>query len=565
MRLVDLGKNPRNNGMRLVSTGDLEGPVKYAVVCKPRGSMFSIDTALKMKEALAKPDGLHWREVPQQFQDIAVLAHEQDIRYLWVNHLCIMSENPYERTWHLDQIDAIFGQAYITLVGGNGDSKSSLFRRQLPNSDSHGMPSTVSIELSKAGRKYTVHARQELYTAHFDVLGRENPVVMVRYDMQPPAAGLNNDFAHFLNDEDFILQQLMLSPRVLHIHPLELLWECGEATKCECRVLDGVEAKTTRQRLRSHHQKRTTHSMAWSFVQEEYHRRVSLSALPSERLLHIAGLARWWQENTRLAYLAGIFARSAEDLAQSLLWNICPLPGRSTRQVSGVTRYHSPGVPSWSPFSMTALGKYTYYHGNAQNYNVHFSLDRYFKFLDVTYKTPPGAREDPFMAGSWTLHIEGRLLLATVDMKTVYHSVAWFNLAPANESCGPNMLAKPGWYQPIGHPSLTPMPPQHGGDQFSAVARFKPDCDFWVRDQAERYHSQGQRWVYVYLLVLGKTVVGVPGVQKSPTHFSHVGLVLRRSPSKLKERQGFERIGTFISRADLGYFMQSQTGQIDLV
>ena len=160
----------------------------------------------------------------------------------------------------------------------------------------------------------------------------------------------------------WILQERMLSTRILHFGPCEMAWECDEHVKCECCLGPRrANLRPFRNLILSHniHEDKIYFdgeaypiSRIWAIVLRKY-TRMKLSH-ESDILAAISGLASRIARHTSKTYVAGIFK---EDLPWSLLWVV----EASSKRLKG-------DFPSWSWASVRGASTLDGYLHNSLNH-----------------------------------------------------------------------------------------------------------------------------------------------------------------------------------------------------
>jgi hypothetical protein len=181
------------------------------------------------------------------------------------------------------------------------------------------------------------------------------------------------DIASPLLARAWVFQEKLLSRRAVFFAKSEILWQCQERVRCECRELDSHSAISPQveEILQAHPNRalgppqmaahedygrlqrrfaeitsgRCTEQQArdfWLEVVTEY----SSMALTreSDRPYAVAGVARRIRGVTRDRYFVGLWL---EDLPRGLLWRAAKQSSRGARR--------RPGIPSWSWMSRTEL------------------------------------------------------------------------------------------------------------------------------------------------------------------------------------------------------------------
>jgi hypothetical protein len=65
---------------------------------------------------LEKVDSLSTHQLPRTIQDAMILVASLGVRYLWVDALCIVQDDPNEKHCQINQMNIIYSQAWLTLV-----------------------------------------------------------------------------------------------------------------------------------------------------------------------------------------------------------------------------------------------------------------------------------------------------------------------------------------------------------------------------------------------------------------------------------------------------------------
>ena len=149
--------------------------------------------------------GIPSKELPQTFQDAITVTRRLQIRYLWIDSLCILQDSPEDWTHESVQMHHVYGNAYVTLAADDSrDSSQGLFRGRLP---------------SLATPTIVVTAWKEALAKRFIVIHR-------RFWSESVAESP-------LNRRAWVLQERYLSPRIIHFGETQILWECKSRDCCE--------------------------------------------------------------------------------------------------------------------------------------------------------------------------------------------------------------------------------------------------------------------------------------------------------------------------------------------
>ena len=163
---------------------------------------------------------IQWELLPKTFRDAVIFTYDLGVRYLWIDSLCIIQDD--DEDWQRESLSmhTYYRNAYLTLAASKSTGPH----------DGMYVSTGAEFELRQvsitntSGVDVTVLTRRAI--SHFD---------------RP------QDFP--LMKRGWVFQERILSPRVLHFGPQELLWECMENRSCECGFPNTfnmrVEAKWT--------------------------------------------------------------------------------------------------------------------------------------------------------------------------------------------------------------------------------------------------------------------------------------------------------------------------------
>lgn len=206
-RVLDLGP-PEEPRVKLLETSDTSGT--YACLSHCWGKVTSIQTEKKTLPLFR--DSIAWSSLPQTFQDAIHFVRKLGLRYLWIDSLCIIQDDPEDWRQESAKMSSIYQDSYITIAA----TKSA-------NADggcySDATPFDIDHELTMTFQGRTpaqVYVREKV--AHFDVFKVDNSRSLFP-----------------LLSRGWAFQERLLAPRVLHFCKKELVWECQEFSSCECR------------------------------------------------------------------------------------------------------------------------------------------------------------------------------------------------------------------------------------------------------------------------------------------------------------------------------------------
>jgi hypothetical protein len=251
--------------------------------------------------------------MPKTFRDALQVTRALGYRYLWIDALCIIQDDPEDVAREMASMGIIYRQSTLTIFAANGpDTDSGLFsKRDARSSKSCNVRVTI-----KRGSKVSHYCRS----------------------IQP--WGQNSNSA--LQRRGWVLQEEVLSGRLLTFDTSVVRWCCITSDARECRpCMDTSDSyddqKESSKRMCNkannamrlivrrpdifnefpHHlySDRRNHFDIWYAMIEDYSKR-GLS-VASDKLLAVAGLASLMQKNYGLTYATGLWK---EDLQAGLCW-----------------------------------------------------------------------------------------------------------------------------------------------------------------------------------------------------------------------------------------------------
>lgn len=285
VRLVETQKSIKP---QYVSLSHCWGPPEKRPLCTVKGNVE------------AHMEEVPWAELSQTFRDACLLCSELGIRYIWIDSLCIIQDDPNDWQHEAAIMCRVYEESEFTIAASSAPSSSAgLF----------GVRSKIKfVELP-------------YYHRHSGTSGS------VYAYLSPTAPGTTVNKAP-LNERAWVLQEYVLSRRTIHFTVHGMVWSCSREPAL---MLDEYNS-------RGSHLVPST----WIAMIREYTKR-SLT-YKSDKLMAIQGLANAWVRKSQNTYYYGIFL---EDLPHSLMWIWSGMgQDRLVRDVAC-------GVPSWTWASTT--------------------------------------------------------------------------------------------------------------------------------------------------------------------------------------------------------------------
>ncbi|PVI06654.1 HET-domain-containing protein [Periconia macrospinosa] len=317
------------------------------------------------KTLKAYKQGIPWASFPRAFQEAILLTRSRGFRWLWIDSLCIIQDDPLERIAEAMNMGEIFGNAFVTLAATSSvDTSQGLFPPRDP-------PFRLQTSDISRGSPSKVYVREQ--PLHYSFKTSFDPCTQITDWELPLNTSRESDVQTPLLRRAWTYAERLLSPRVLHFTRSEMILECSEGYQCEChrienptydpRATDPIKqlfariADATKKAAKSNDeqmdgvtsqladtsitetrsQKREEALQIWTYIVTEYtNKRITYDA---DRLLAIAAVAKTFSKFLDSGYIAGQWTCSTINL----LW----YPNDSTH-CRRPKRIPSRNIPSWS-------------------------------------------------------------------------------------------------------------------------------------------------------------------------------------------------------------------------
>jgi hypothetical protein len=87
----------------------------------------------KTQTISSNKDGIPVDALPRTFQDAIHIARALDIRYLWIDSLCIVQDDDQDWAKHVESMAAIYANSYVTLAAGSSEDDDCGFFTTVPD------------------------------------------------------------------------------------------------------------------------------------------------------------------------------------------------------------------------------------------------------------------------------------------------------------------------------------------------------------------------------------------------------------------------------------------------
>jgi hypothetical protein len=302
--------------LRLVTHLDSSSSTHYAALSHCWGSTTPLMLTHHTYQDFMR--SIYLQAIPQSFQDAIYTAKKLDVRYLWVDSLCIIQDDREDWSREAASMGNYYRNAFVVLSSLSASDGSVGFLRPRNLDSSTRLGSGLRIRRARPS------------WAHI-------------FENSP------------LSRRAWVFQERLLSTRIVHFEHNELFWECLEVSAREgsfvekaglwngddwnpeslkrCLAFDNVINSNSRvSRLQQDLLIRL-----WYRVLRHY---TTLHVTIARDMLNaIAGIAQKFSEATGFTYLAGLWM---EDMHSSMLW-----------YCEGLNRITEGSTPSWSWASST--------------------------------------------------------------------------------------------------------------------------------------------------------------------------------------------------------------------
>lgn len=314
--------------------------------------------------------------LPRSFHEAVMITRTLGLRYLWIDSLCIIQDDPKDWEEQAAAMGEIYGNCFLNIAA----TRSSRPRDGFISPHYVFLDTLAWTQQNRLLLANTTTAKPELKTR---MLEFESYAVLIKDDSNPyhdklrVRLALNSPHESVLTtcwdnthkDEaplmsrGWVYQERCLSPRTVHFHANELVWECASTSHCECQALDEMcipEGYNAAKSFILTRQPRSISPMSpgilgrgkldigafWRVIVEDYC--LLHLTYESDRLPAIGSLAARIHGFFHFPgndYLAGLWRHT---LARDLLWEV---NGQSAVPRRGQLGDKSP--PSWSWASLT--------------------------------------------------------------------------------------------------------------------------------------------------------------------------------------------------------------------
>lgn len=326
-RLLDCGfsEDPHETHLdcRLIETGGrtLDGP--YMTLSHCWGTVDCLRLTTSNRNRLLNT--IAFSSLPQLYQDAVYVVRRLGVRYLWIDSICIIQEGDGLADWRrqVSLMGDVYSNSFCNISASEAtDGHHTMFNSREPH--------LLLPEVVRYGSDSFLVSDKNLW--HTEVS------------------------AALLNTRAWVLQERLLSPRILHFGAHQLFWECHHkdaAEFCADDILpsltrsDAVRFKRLIPKQGAEGDGEIKAYRAWAAIVRAY--TACNLTFPSDKLPALSSVAKAMRRMLRDEYVAGLWRRFLEyELLWSTVSNIIHPPrniGTTTDQRDSKEMYR---CPSWS-------------------------------------------------------------------------------------------------------------------------------------------------------------------------------------------------------------------------
>ena len=141
--------------------------------------------------------------LPQNFQDAVFTVRKLQLRFLWIDALCIIQDDPADWAREAARMNDVYGSAYLTIAATSAVSSTDGFLRR-PQDIASCIPFYRDTQAEPVGHLFLAHRR----------MGGDQ------------GSWFSNIETARWNTRGWTLQERLLSRRVLHFTERKMFWEC---------------------------------------------------------------------------------------------------------------------------------------------------------------------------------------------------------------------------------------------------------------------------------------------------------------------------------------------------
>ncbi|KAK4222675.1 heterokaryon incompatibility protein-domain-containing protein, partial [Podospora fimiseda] len=114
-RIIDVGSDNENIERRPVISNGITG--KYITLSHCWGNFVPLTTEISTMQK--RISGISYSTLPKTFQDAVTIARLLQIKYLWINSLCIVQDDPQDWELEASKMAGVYSGALLTIIAAD--------------------------------------------------------------------------------------------------------------------------------------------------------------------------------------------------------------------------------------------------------------------------------------------------------------------------------------------------------------------------------------------------------------------------------------------------------------
>jgi Heterokaryon incompatibility protein (HET) len=284
---------------------------KYATLSYCWGTTMPPGSATTQDNIRKRSKRLEASSLPQTLRDGFTVTRQLEIRYLWVDALCIIQDDPNDWATEAAKMASIYGNCLVSIAVELGSDCTAGFLSHTPEQQDFCVDRLIKIpNRLKSGKT------SNLYIWTGGICGCYYISGVKSLEKTP------------LSERGWTYQERFLAPRILHFIGAQIVWECREVhgvslergLSLEDTILHrspstfGGIAKLVLQPENTVNQKKLRENWYYDIVPEYSQRKLSQK---SDKLPAISGIAKPFTQRFEDVYFAGFWLG---DISYSLSW-----------------------------------------------------------------------------------------------------------------------------------------------------------------------------------------------------------------------------------------------------
>ncbi|KAJ4294144.1 hypothetical protein N0V90_007834 [Kalmusia sp. IMI 367209] len=308
-RVIDVG-DEHSSAVRLICIDrEHATAAKYLALSHRWGSPTTNTLFRTLKSNLATyKEAIQVADLPKTFEQAVKISRKMDIRYLWIDSLCIVQDDPEDWDHESRLMEQVFSSAYVTIAATCASGTNDGFLKTRPERQ--------SVKMAKRDSSYFVCEAIDSFYQDVDQAD--------------------------LNKRGWVLQERALSRRTIHFTETQCYWECGGGVRCETLTkMKNRRASFLGDADFPRSVESDVKGMKIEFFQDLYSKYSKLAlTFCADRPIAIRGLERRIIQSLDTKGAYGVF--DIPYFHRCLLWK------RSGTMLKKITMFRGDVIPSWS-------------------------------------------------------------------------------------------------------------------------------------------------------------------------------------------------------------------------